>query len=212
MPSRIALNVARAAVGRLHRSGYVALAFGEPISFRRLAAARGWDLARCSDEERRGIAKEVARDLMGRIARSIPATPVPLVARALLDLREVSASRLAERVRDLRNELEALGVPTALGEEFESQRRGRAQLLEDEDRNRDLLRLEADVLALEEAEEIVRIGVERLSRRRAVVSAGGGVRVGPHPHAVELLEYYARSLAVLEPGAGAEPLPAASAR
>jgi len=64
----------------------------------------------------------------------------------------------------------------------------------------------------EEAEEIVRIGVERLSRRRAVVSAGGGVRVGPHPHAVELLEYYARSLAVLEPGAGAEPLPAASAR
>ena len=149
---------------------------------------------------------------MGRIARSIPATPVPLVARALLELREVSASRLAERVRDLRNELEALGVPTALGEEFESQRRGRAQLLEDEDRNRDLLRLEADVLALEEAEEIVRIGVERLSRRRAVVSAGGGVRVGPHPHAVELLEYYARSLAVLEPGAGAEPLPAASAR
>jgi len=212
VPSRIALNVARAAVGRLHRSGYVALAFGEPISFRRLAAARGWDLARCSDEERRGIAKEVARDLMGRIARSIPATPVPLVARALLELREVSASRLAERVRDLRNELEALGVPTALGEEFESQRRGRAQLLEDEDRNRDLLRLEADVLALEEAEEIVRIGVERLSRRRAVVSAGGGVRVGPHPHAVELLEYYARSLAVLEPGAGAEPLPAASAR
>src|SRR5438132_8734626 len=212
VPSRAAVNLLRAAFGRLQRSGYVALAFGEPVSFRRMAAARGWDLSRCSDEERRGIAKEVARDLMGRIARSIPATPVPLVARALLELREASPPRLAERVRDLRNELEALGVPIALGEEFESQRLGRAQLLEDEDRNRDLLRLEADVLALEEAEEIVRIGVERLSRRRAVVSAGGGVRVGPHPHAVELLEYYARSLAVLEPGAGAEPLPAASAR
>jgi hypothetical protein len=25
------------------------------------------------------------------------------------------------------------------------------------------------------------------------------VRIGPHPHAVELLEYYARSLAVLDP-------------
>src|SRR5207245_3573635 len=101
----------------------------------------------------RDNSKVLSRYLIGRIALSIPATPVPLVARALLELREVSASRLAERVRDLRNELEALGVPTALGEEFESQRRGRAQLLEDEDRNRDLLRLEADVLALEEAEE-----------------------------------------------------------
>jgi glycerol-3-phosphate O-acyltransferase len=212
VPSRVAVNLLRAAFGRLHRSGYVALAFGEPVSLRRLAAAHGWDLSRCSDEERRAIAKEVARDLMGRIARSIPATPVPLVARAVLELREVSRSRLAERVRDLRAELESLGVPTALGEEFESQRQGRAQLLEDEDRNRDLARLEADVLALEEAEEIVRIGVERLSRRRALVSSEAAVRVGAHPHALELLEYYARSLAVLDAAPAAQPMPAVSAR
>src|SRR6267142_3399121 len=211
VPSRIALNLLRAAFGRLHRSGYVALAFGEPVSFRRMAAARGWDLSRCTAEERRAIAKEVARDLMGRIARSIPATPVPLVARALLELRQTSRSRLAERVRDLRNELEALGVPTALGEEFESQRQGRAQLLEDEDRNRDLARLEADVLSLEEAEEIVRIGIERLSRRGVVAWSGAAVRVGAHPHAVELLEYYARSLAVLDAAPAEQPLPAASA-
>src|SRR5713226_4945695 len=212
VPSRIAVNLLRAAFGRLHRNGYVALAFGEPVSFRRMAAARGWDLSRCSEEERRAIAKEVARDLMARIARSIPATPVPLVARALLELREASRSRLAERVRDLRNELEALGVPIALGQEFESQRQGRAQLLENEDRNRDLARLEADVLSLEEAEEIVRIGVERLSRRRAVAASGAAVRIGAHPHALELLEYYARSLAVLDEAPAAQPLPAVSAR
>jgi len=213
VPSRVAVNLVRAAFGRLHRSGYVALAFGEPVSFRRLAAARGWDLSRCSDDERRAIAKEVARDLMGRIARSIPATPVPLVSRALLELREASRSRLAERVRDLRAELEALGVPTALGEEFEAQREGRARLLEqEEDRSRDLARLEADVLALEEAEEIVRIGVERLSRRRIAASAGAAVRVGTHPHALELLAYYSRSLAVLDASSAAQALPAASAR
>ena len=212
VPSRIAVNLLRAALGRLHRSGYVALGFGEPVSFRRMAAANGWDLSRASDEERRSIAKEVARDLMGRIARSIPATPVPLVARAVLELREASRARLAERVRDLRGELEALGVPTALGEEFESQRQGREQLLEREDRNRDLARLEADVLALEEAEEIVRIGVERLSRRKVVVPAGAAVRVGAHPHALELLEYYARSLAVLDAASAAQAMPTASAR
>ena len=124
VPSRIAVNLLRAAAGRLHRSGYVALAFGEPISFRKLAAQRGWDLSRASDESRREIAKEVARELMARIARCIPATPVPLVARALLDLREASLSRLAERVRDLRADLEVRGVPIALGDEFEAQRRG----------------------------------------------------------------------------------------
>jgi HEAT repeat protein len=53
----------------------------------------------------------------------------------------------------------------------------------------------------------LRIGVERLSRR----AAGGAVRVGPHPHAVELLEYHARSLSMLDAPAGARPLPAASA-
>ena len=100
-------------------------------------------------------------------------------------------------------------MPTALGAEFEAQQRGRAQLAEDEDRNRDLLRLEADMLALEEAEEIVRLGLERLGRRGAAVTAGGAVRVGPHPHALDLLEYYSRSLAVLD-DAGIQALPAAA--
>ena len=212
VPSRVAVNLLRAASGRLQQGGYAALAFGEPVSFRRLATARGWDVSRCTDEERRAIAKEVAGEMMGRIARCIPATPVPLVARALLELREASPSRLAERVRDLRQELEARGVPVALGDEFEAQRRGRAQLAENEDRNRDLLRLEADVLALEEAEELVRIGVERLGRRAAAEAAGNAVRVGAHPHALEILEYYARSLAVLDDGACAQALPAAGAR
>jgi glycerol-3-phosphate O-acyltransferase len=212
VPSRVAVNLVRAALGRLQQGGYAALAFGEPVSLRQLAARRGWDLSRVSDEQRRAIAKEVARELMDRIARCIPATPVPLVARALLDLREASTSRLAERVRDLRQELEDRGVPTALGEEFEEQRRGRARLESDEHRNRDLLRLEGDVLALEEAEEIARLGIERLARRGAAISAGGAVRVGSHPHALELLEYYARSLAAVGPPAGIEPRPAAAAR
>jgi hypothetical protein len=35
------------------------------------------------------------------------------------------------------------------------------------------------------------------------------VRVGPHPHALDLLEYYSRSLAVLD-DAGVQTLPAAA--
>jgi hypothetical protein len=133
---------------------------------------------------------------MDRIARCIPATPVPLVARAMLELREAPYSRLAERVRDLREELARASVPTALGKEFESQLRGR-ESLDEERSSRVVASLEGEVLGLEEAEQLVRLGVGLLRRRRLLHGAGGVVRIGSHPHAEELLEYYARSLAVL---------------
>ncbi len=197
VPARVTVNLLRAATGRLQRAGYVAVAFGEPIRLRDLPQAQG--IAQLGDEQRRALAKEVAQVLMERIARTIPATPVPLVARAALELSlPTTESALASRVRDLRVRLLERGVPTALGQEFEGQRLARAALLADEDRNRDLARVEGDVLLLEEAEEIVRLGLERLQRRGALVVSDGAVSLGAHPHASELLDYYARSLAALE--------------
>jgi len=195
LPARLVLNLLRAATGRLHRHGYVAVAFGEAVRLRDLPHAQG--LEKLSDEGRRGVAKQIAQELMTRIARTIPATPVPLVARAFVELKfEATEAELASRVRDLRQKLAGLGVPTALGSEFEPHRLARAGLAE-EHRNRDLARLEEDVLELEEAEEIVRLGLERLAQRKAVSRDHGDVRLGAHPHAGELLDYYARSLAAL---------------
>jgi glycerol-3-phosphate O-acyltransferase len=197
VPARIAVNLLRAATGRLHRSGYVAVAFGKPIRLRDLPHSRS--IALLGDVERRAVAKQIAQELMVRIARTIPATPVPLVARAALSLAcDASEEELATAVRDLRERLRERGVPTALGQEFETQRLARAQLEGDEGRNRDLLRLEGDVLALEEAEQIVRLGLERLARRGALRLEAGRVSPGAHPHARELLDYYARSLAALD--------------
>ena len=199
LPSRVIVSVLRAATGRLQRAGYVAVAFGEPVRLRDLPQLK--TLGALSDEARRAVAKEIAQDLMARIARTIPATPVPLVAQAALDAScSATLSDLTVRVRDLRRRLLALSVPTALGQEFEGQRQARAALAADEDRNRDLARLEGDVIELEEAEEIVRLAVERLVRRKALrVEQDGSIRLGAHPHAEEILRYYARSLAVLEP-------------
>ena len=140
---------------------------------------------------------------MDRIARIIPATPVALVARAALDLRcEGSLSDLARRVGELRELLEAAGATTAMGHEFDPHREARAALREDLARTRDLARLEGDLLAGEEAEEIVRLGLERLVQRRALARADDRFRPGSHPHASDLLAYYARSLAVLEQAKG----------
>src|SRR5437868_1986968 len=220
VPTRMVFNAFRAATGRLRRSGYAAVAFGEPIAVRALLARRGHlgpgaAAIPLPDDERRELAKDIARELMDRIARCIPATPVPLVARAMLELREAPYSRLAERVRDLREELGRASVPTALGKEFEPQLRGR-ESLEEERSSRVVASLEGEVLGLEEAEQLVRLGVKLLRRRRLLRSAEGVVRIGSHPHAEELLEYYARSLAVLPDRTGADesqmslPIPPAS--
>ena len=197
VPWRVAVNGLRVATGRLQRHGYVAVAFGEPVRFRDLPVAKR--IAGMSAEERRNAARQVAAELMERITRLIPATPVPLVARAALDLGcDASEGDLAVRIRELRARLEEQGVPSALGREFDAHRAARAELEADEDRNRDLSRVEAEVLASEEAEEIVRLGLERLVQRGALSLRRGRVGAGTHPHASELLAYYARSLAVLE--------------
>ncbi len=211
VPSRIALNLGRAATGRLQRNGYVAVAFGAPVKLRDLPQAQ--QLRGLGDEARRALAKEIAALLMEHIARAIPATPVPLLARAALDLGcDATVSELSARVRELRATLEERGVRTALGPEFDPQRAARADLRDDLDRNRDLLRLETDLLAAEEAEEIVRLGLERLAGRQALARTAGRVRLGPHPHGRELLEYYARSLAVLDAPRAAVPAQARAAR
>ncbi|HXN15274.1 MAG TPA: hypothetical protein VN878_02785, partial [Usitatibacter sp.] len=205
VPTRVLINLARAATGRLRLHGYVAVAFGEPVRWSEMARERRITIAELGDEERRATAKVIAAELMRRIALAIPATPVPLVARAVLELGgEARESDLASRVRDLRARLEALGVPVALGLEFDPQRRAHAQLDEDDQRNRDLARLDADLLALEEAESILRLGVERLARRKVLRREGERIRVAGGERASDLVRYYARSLAALdqiEPGA-----------
>ena len=210
VPWRVAVNAVRVATGRLQRHGYVAVAFGAPVRFRDLPQSR--DVARLPDDQRRARAKEVAALLMERIARAIPATPVALVARAALDLRCAGTeAELTQRVRELRTRLEEAGVALAMGREFERHRQARAALREDLARTRDLARLEGDLLAGEEAEEIVRLGLERLRQRGALAVADGRFRAGRHPHSADLLSYYARSLAVLEHAAGGAGYPRSEA-
>src|SRR5262249_22927717 len=90
LPSRVAVNVVRAMTGKLHRFGYVAVAFGDPVRFRDLP--QSGRLTGLPDEQRRALAKEVAAEMMQRIATAIPATPVPLVARAASSPSVVSQS------------------------------------------------------------------------------------------------------------------------
>ena len=197
LPFSVVVNAARIATGRLQRHGYVAVAFGEPLRFRELAAAENLPtekLAALSDNDRRELARKLAGKLMERISSAIPATPVPLLASVLLDGGGGTTAELAGRVRALRATLRARGVPTALGKEFEALKAGRAALEEDEDRNRDLARLEGELIESEEDEAIVRMAAEHLARRQIATFESGRIAPIESARAKELLEYYARSL------------------
>ena len=199
VPLKLLINLLRVATGRLQRGGYVAVAFGAPVRWSEFAKANHVELARLSPEELRAAAKKVAGQLMRNIAGCIPATPVPLVARAMLELGDTSRERLSRRVGELRAALEKLGVPIALGEEFAGHRADRAALAADGERNRDLARMEGELIEGDEAEAIARLGVENLSRRGLLVRDGARVSIAPGAEPREVLDYYARSLVLLDP-------------
>ncbi len=73
-------NVWLMARNRWHRFGYACVNFGSPVSLRRYLKRHALDFRALSGEERSGRLSDLARELMGEIARVIPVVPVSLVA------------------------------------------------------------------------------------------------------------------------------------
>ena len=68
---------------RWKRFGHAGVNFGAPISMRAYCAERGLDFPRLSKDERFAQVGALARHLMERVGRLVPALPVPLVASVL---------------------------------------------------------------------------------------------------------------------------------
>jgi glycerol-3-phosphate O-acyltransferase len=77
---------------RWQRFGYAAVAFGKPVSLRDYCHTHGIDPGRMSQEARFVEIEKLARHLLGEIARLIPALPIPLLCRALLEAGESGAT------------------------------------------------------------------------------------------------------------------------
>ena len=65
---------------RWHRFGYACVNFGSPVSLRRHLQRHAFDFRALAGEERSRRLSDLARELMGEIARVIPVVPVSLVA------------------------------------------------------------------------------------------------------------------------------------
>ena len=108
----VARNLWLMARNRWHRFGYACVNFGSPVSLADYARRRGVDFRSLSKEEHSRRLEELARELMGAVARVIPVVPVSLVATLFVREPEKSWSELELKARVLESieELERRGA------------------------------------------------------------------------------------------------------
>lgn len=183
-PVVMASTFVRAALRSHRKYGYAAVAFGPPVRLSTLVADPG-RLAALPRKERLEAVAGVADTLLEHVARAVPATPVVLVARALL----AGVSDTSELRRAVRLEIEAARAakrPLGFGLAYAPVLAARPD--DDEEKGA----IDQDLIAAEEAELTVDLALSLLRRRKLVDVAG--TRVSIPEGASTVLAYYARSL------------------
>ncbi len=194
-PWMLVLNLWRRFRGYRRRYGYAGVSFGEPVSADAWLRTQPQDLFALSREQRRKRVKEFADLLMDRIADVIPVTPVPLVARLLLDAggEAVDHTEILQALVSARRRLLDAGAPLVMGEEFAGARAGRARLDAERDaRMANLVSFEETFLDIDEARETLRIALGILGRRGIIRLDGDRITFDPARR--NLLKYYAHSV------------------
>ena len=186
-PVLVAAVFTRAALRSHRKYGYAAVDFGPPVRLSELLPDPV-AVANLPRRERLPQVAVLADALLDRVAATIPATPIPLVCRALLS----GARDLGDVRRATREEIvvaRAVGRPLAFGVACAGVRHAQRHLGGEQG---DKAHLDADVTAAEEAERTVDLA-RLLMRRRRLVQIRGGRVVVPEA-SLPLLSYYARSL------------------
>jgi uncharacterized membrane protein len=170
---------------RRKQHGQAQVVFGEPRSLEDLMAAEGLTRDALGALGPRKRVEWLANRLMREIGAVVPAVPVAIVARALVDAKVeriekddlvLSVGRLLTRLR----EREApIGGPRSVRDRPASH----AEPIRD---------VEATVIAEAQAEQLTRMGLRVLLRRGLVRERTGAVLV--RPSAPQVLRYYARSI------------------
>lgn len=194
-PWMLVLNLWRRWRGYRRRYGYAGVSFGEPVSTDAWLRTQPEDIFTLPREERRKRVKQFADLLMERIADVIPVTPVPLVARLLVDGPEeaVDHTDLLQALVTARRRLLDAGAPVVMGEDFAGARAGRARLDSERDaRMANLVSFEETFLDIDEARETLRIALGILGRRGIIRLDGDRITVDPARRS--LLKYYAHSV------------------
>ncbi len=205
-PPTLIANAVRLASGRIRRHGYASVRIGEPVSFDEYHASHAseWDDRDGAGAARVEAVKHLAAHLMGRIAHSIPVTPVPLACAALRRLGPgaVAVDALRTEIARLRTRAERAGAAILMGHEFEAERGARERLGDERfDRRGGLIEFEEAYLDAEEARVLADVALEILVRRGLVRRDGDALVVRPDQE--DVIAYYAHSIDAHLAAAGA---------
>jgi glycerol-3-phosphate O-acyltransferase len=176
----LALGLRVATKSHRDKYGYAAVQIGEPVLLEDLVERPIWSL---SKEERRPLVDALAQQLIGRIGRVVPATPVPLFATALLVDGDRTESAVTQRVRDAIVSLRGVGAPILFGRAFPRP----------SDTTSSIQSLDSELDVHGEAELVVLLAGYALERR-GIVSHHAGV-FAVLDGGDEILRYYANSIA-----------------
>jgi glycerol-3-phosphate O-acyltransferase len=103
-------NVRKLRRGEIVRHGYAAVRFGEPVSFDAWLTEQGVDVFAQDKATRRRIVADFCNHMMRKIAALIPATPLCVVAKVLVQQGAGTREQLVTRVAAECTKLTGLGV------------------------------------------------------------------------------------------------------
>jgi glycerol-3-phosphate O-acyltransferase len=192
-------NIGRFLAKRLKKHGVCAIHFGEPVSFDDWSAKHPKFLREDDRHARQAVLRPFAEDLLRRIGRAIPVTPVAAVATAMVDL---GAERLSAGVprgdllfalRGAIDRLEAAKAPFFTGDPYAKREEERKRLERAEGRH------ELDVVHLtlsetDDLEELLGRALDVMGRRGLLFEGADGL-FRTHPILWDLVQYYANSVA-----------------
>lgn len=189
LPQLVVANVVKVALRSHRKFGYAAVNFGEPLLLSAWPGGAG--MHELEGEAQTSALEELADELLyRRIGAVVPATPVPVLAAALLREGPDDQSALVQRIVEVMAELRAAGAPVALGEAFQDKAKvepAGPSISEAFDET---------LAAVDEAEGIYQraalLMLRRRVLRRVVTPSGEGVE--PVDGAHDIVAYYANSL------------------
>jgi len=195
----VPVNVGRFLAKRLKKHGVCAIHFGEPVTFDAWLAAHRRFLAEEDRHARLAMLRPFGEDLLARIGRAVPVTPVAAVASAMVRLGPermaagVPRGDLLFALRGAVDALAAAGAPFFTGDPYAHREQERARLHRAGQGERELDAVHLHLSETDDLEEVLERALDVLARRGLLVEEGGRLR--SHPVRWDLVQYYANSVA-----------------
>jgi glycerol-3-phosphate O-acyltransferase len=190
-------NLGRFLAKRLRKHGVCAIHFGEPVAFDDWLAQNRRFLREGDRHARHDLLRPFGEDLMARIGRSVPVTPVAAVATAMVGLGPqrmaagVPRGDILFALRRALDRFQEAGAPFFTGDPY-ARREEERRRLEAEGRAHALDAVSLRLSETDDLEEILARALDVMSRRRLLREEDGLLRT--HPIVWDLVQYYANSV------------------